>query len=100
MKTLVAMAAILAVLTTTASAQVYQGCKSYANGMIGCGRGNTVQVYYGGRLISTSVRRGNVMRHYNAATGRPTGYSIYNSASTAANTYNMRGRLTNTQHGQ
>jgi hypothetical protein len=95
-KTIVAMLLLVAT-AIPAAAQVIQGCRSNANGMVACGRGNTVQVYYGGRLLSNSVRRGNVMYHYSAATGRRTGYSVYNSTSTAAYTYNARGRLTNVQ---
>jgi hypothetical protein len=97
MKIIVAIVVLL-LLTFPAAAQVIQGCRSSANGMVACGRGNTVQVYYGGRLILNSVRRGNVMRHYSAATGRPTGYSVYNGTNTAAQTYNVRGRLISTQH--
>ena len=87
MKTLIGVVAILAVLTTTASAN----CMRLGNGNIACRQGNqaTIQDPYG-RLLLHGIRQGNVQYQYNAS-GRRVGTAYYNS--NGYKVYNTRGQL-------
>ena len=93
MKYVIAVALLVA---SCAVAQAADGCSVRVAGYLNCNRGNTTQTYYSGRHMTSSVRRGNVMRRYDAS-GRPVGYTVYTNNRTDWRLYDMRGRLINTR---